>query len=130
MMTMETPKPTIGWLYLSWKGRIGRQSYFLGAALILVVQFYILLQVGEAGEGNSSRNIMAAWGFVLIGYWIAACWAVLALTIKRIHDLGLRPLWVICLFIPMLAMLFVLYLMIKPGTRETNEHGPAPFPKK
>jgi uncharacterized membrane protein YhaH (DUF805 family) len=128
-MSSQLPEPTIGWLYLSWTGRIGRQSYFLGAALMLVVQFYILLEVAEAGQNNSSRNIMAAWGFLLIGYWIASCWAILALTIKRIHDLGLRPIWAICLFVPMFAMLFVLYMMIKPGSQETNEHGPPPFPK-
>jgi len=129
-MSSLLPEPSIRWLFLSWKGRIGRQSYILGAAFLVVVQIYILLEIGFAGESNASRDVMAAWGFVMIGYWIASIIGLLALNVKRMHDAGFPTFWVICLFIPAVGTLFSIYLMFVPGTQETNQYGPPPFAKK
>ena len=116
---------TVWWALFSFRGRLGRQSYFLGAALMLVMQIYILLNVIQANRYD--KNEMAVWGFVLIGYWMLSIVAILALSIKRLHDLDL-PAWsAILLFMPMANMIFVLFMMLKPGSQKTNQHGPPPF---
>jgi uncharacterized membrane protein YhaH (DUF805 family) len=128
-MSSMLPEPSIRWLFMSWKGRIGRQSYILGAALLLVVQIYILLEIGFAGEGNAGSDVMAAWGFVMIGYWIASIIGLLALNVKRMHDAEFPTYWVVCLVIPGIGTLFSIYLMFVPGTGKTNQYGPSPFAK-
>lgn len=129
-MSSMFPEASMRWLFLSWKGRIGRQSYILGAALLIVLQIYILLEVGLAGQGNAGSNIMAAWGFLMIGSWIASIIGLLALNVKRMHDAGFPTYWVGCFMIPAAGTLFSIYLMFVPGTQETNQYGPPPFAEK
>ncbi len=126
-MNAKPPTPSVWWALFSFRGRISRQSYFLGAALMLVVHFYIMLNVAQADQNNS--NFMAAWSFVLVGYWLLSLVAMLALTAKRLHDLNLSGRWLILLFLPMISMIFVVMMMVMPGSQQTNRHGPPPFPK-
>lgn len=127
-MSTNLPEPTVKWVYLSWQGRLSRHSYFLGAALIVITQIIIGLSLIDAD--NNNNTIMTAWGLLLIAFWLASAWAVLAMTIKRLNDMDKPRLWAVCLFIPMGSMLFILFMMIAPGSQKTNAHGPPPFPKK
>ena len=120
-------EPSIWWALFSFRGRISRQSYLLGAALMLVMNIYIIMNVAMADQNNT--NEMAMWGFVLIGYWFLALMAILALSAKRLHDLDLPGSWLILLFFPMINMVFVVSLMMKTGSQKTNQHGPPPFQK-
>ena len=67
-------------------------------------------------------------GLALIVAGLAAVWGVLALSAKRLHDLGWSIGVIILLFVPMVTMVFLLILAIMPGSQETNSHGPPPFP--
>jgi uncharacterized membrane protein YhaH (DUF805 family) len=127
-MNKITPKLTVWWALFSFRGRISRQSYFLGGALMLVMQIYIMLNMAQADR--NSQQVMAVWGFVFLGFCIIAIFVVLALSVKRLHDLDLSPTWVILLFVPAVSLLFVAYLMFANGSQETNAHGPPPFPIK
>ena len=120
-------EPSIWWALFSFNGRISRQSYFLGAALMLVMNIYIILNLTMTDQNNTSE--MAAWGFVLLGYWFLSLMAILALSAKRLHDLDWPGSWLILLFFPMANMLFVVTLMLKTGSQKTNQHGPPPFAK-
>lgn len=66
-------------------------------------------------------------GLALIVAGFAALWGILALSIKRVHDIG-WPIIVIVLLI--LPVVFLLLLAVLPGSQETNSHGPPPFPDK
>jgi len=127
-MAKPLPEPTVKWALFNWRGRLGRRSYGWGAALVLVIQIYIMINLMRADQG--AENQMVTWGLVLMGFWLMATWAILAMTIKRLHDLNVPAQFALGIFVPMLGMLFVLIMMILPGSRETNEHGPPPFPKK
>ena len=125
-MKAKSPKPTVWWALFSYRGRLSRQSYLLGAALMLVMNIYIVLNTVFADQND--RDQMAVWGIALIGFWFFSLLAVLALSVKRLHDLDLPGIWVVCLFFPIINMIFVITLMMKPGSQKTNEHGPPPFP--
>lgn len=69
-------------------------------------------------------------GLAMIVAGIASLWGVLALSAKRLHDLGWSIGVIVLLFVPMVTAVFLLILAIMPGSQEANPHGPPPFPDK
>ncbi len=121
------PEPTVKWVLFSWQGRLGRQSYFWAAMLLILVQIYMLTKA--AGFDQSNHDQMVQLGFGAIFVWLATAWAAYAMTLKRIHDIGWPNYYAFGIFLPMFSMLFIFAMMLVPGSPETNQHGPPPFPK-
>jgi len=126
-MTAPLPEPTVKWVLTSWRGRLGRRSYFWGAALLVVGQVYLFTTA--FGMDNTDTSDMLTLGFGAIFLWAASAWAIHAMSVKRLHDIGYSPMLSICLFIPGASFLFLIAMMLIPGSIKTNEHGPPPFPK-
>lgn len=127
---------TVKWLLFGFRGRIGRKSFILAALLLLLAQLALFsYAIGFATEGQEPGQLTlnngssALLGFVLLGSWIVSAWALLALAVKRLHDLGLSVFLGIVLLIPALSGIAWILLAALPSKQETNEHGPVPFPK-
>lgn len=127
----QTPSPfTMKWLLFGFKGRIGRKSFILAALLLLMVQLALISEVvGANNREDPDSAITAILGLALLGSWVISAWALLALTIKRLHDLSLPIALSIILLIPPFAYFAWLYLACAASKQETNKHGPVPFPK-
>jgi uncharacterized membrane protein YhaH (DUF805 family) len=135
-MTPPDHPLTVKWLLFGFRGRIGRKSFILAALLLLLAQLALFsYAIGFAQEGQQPGQVRldsgssALFGFVLLGSWIASAWALLALAVKRLHDLGLPVVLGIVLLIPALSGIAWILLAALPSKQETNEHGPVPFPK-
>lgn len=127
---------TVKWLLFGFRGRIGRKSFLLAGLLLLLVQLALFsfalnfaTEGPEPGHYSFSNGGSALFGFALLGSWIASAWALLALAVKRLHDLGLPVFLGIVLLIPAISGIAWLLLAILPSSPEPNEHGPVPFPK-
>lgn len=135
-MTTPDHPLTVKWLLFGFRGRIGRKSFLLAALLLLLVQLALFsYAVGFAQEGQEPGQYTldtggsALIGFAMLGSWIASAWALLALAVKRLHDLGLPVALGIVLLIPALSGIAWILLAALPSKQEANEHGPVPFPK-
>lgn len=135
-MTAPDHPLTVKWLLFGFRGRIGRKSFILAALLLLLAQLALFsYAIGFASEGQEPGQIAintggsALFGFVLLGSWIASAWALLALAVKRLHDLGLPVMLGVVLLIPALSGIAWILLAVLPSKQETNEHGPVPFPR-
>lgn len=135
-MTSPDHPLTVKWLLFGFRGRIGRKSFLLAALLLLLVQLALFsYAAGFAQEGqepgqytlDSGGSVLV--GFALLGSWIASAWALLALAVKRLHDLGLPVVLGVVLLIPAISGIAWILLAALPSKQETNEHGPVPFPK-
>ncbi len=122
------PEPTIKWVLVSWKGRLGRQSFSWAAALLMIAQVYLFVMA--TGLDSKNENDMLLLGFGAIFLWLASAWALFAMSIKRLHDIGYSGILAVCIFIPGISLLFLLAMMLIPGSQDTNEYGPPPFPKR
>jgi len=118
------PKPSLTWLFFSFKGRIARQSYILSIIFIQILFALVIYQIVKAG---TDEGRLALWGLAFIGLAGVAFWSGLALSIKRLHDLDLPWMLVVLQFIPAIMWLFIIFLMVVPSKQLTNEHGPPPF---
>lgn len=102
-------------------GRIGRQEFVLGIALIFAVDVVILtlLLGGDAPEP----------GLVLLltVLSIPIVVAQLVLVAKRCHDIGLPGVYLLLLFVPILGLAWLVALFVIPGNARPNAYGPPPL---
>ena len=130
-MNEPLPQPTVKWLYTSFRGRIGRKSFALGALLLLLIQIALFAWVLSFGDGDGSVELedgeALLGGFVVLCFWAFAAWGLLAMAVKRLHDLNLPGLLAVVLLVPAVAFLGWLFLALMPGSRDANQHGPPPF---
>lgn len=92
---------------------------------MLSVLAVIVVMIVKTPEGSAD---LVGLGLALIAVGLASIWGVLALSAKRLHDLGWSIGVIVLLFVPMVTAVFLLILAIMPGSQETNPHGPPPFP--
>ncbi len=94
-------------LFFSFKGRIGRLSFFIGSIAVVIASAVIggvvggVMGASRAAEFGSTTDIAAlqaeaAMGAVIVGAVVGllSLWPCLALVVKRLHDLG-RSGWTV-----------------------------------
>ncbi len=118
---------TVRWALFSFKGRIARQSFWLGALFIIAVQGLILARLISTNEEGTSSLM---WSFMLLISWPLSIWMGLALAVKRLHDINLNALFAAVIFIPLLSTVLLLALAFIPSYQDTNAYGASPFPPR
>ncbi len=139
---------SLAWYFLSLKGRISRQEFWLGQALLAVVVLLLqikltayFLAMREPGSGVWNSGDLA-FTLALPFYFINAAlfWPVVAIVVKRVHDLNLSGWWVAVSLVlsyvsavinncslTFLFMTAVLLAGFMPGTRGQNRFGADPL---
>ncbi|QKV19420.1 DUF805 domain-containing protein [Oricola thermophila] len=117
---------TVKWVLFGFKGRISRKSFWLAALLMILIHAAILSHVLTLPNNSAA---LALWVLLMAVAWLATAWVLLALSVKRLHDLGMPGILSICLLIPPITYIGFLLLAFLPSKQETNQHGPPPFPK-
>lgn len=136
------------WYFLSMKGRISRQEFWLGQAFLVVLvllleikltAYFLAMRQPESGAWNAGD---LAFTLALPFYFINAAlfWPVTAIVVKRLHDLNLSGWWVLvslalCYVSAVinnssLAFLFATTVMLAglpPGTAGRNRFGADPL---
>lgn len=100
----------------SSKGRINRLPYFLYSLGVGVVCFFAV--------GICFTGILAIIGIPLV---MACCVANIMLIIQRCHDLNKSGWFYFVLVIPVIGIIFALYLLFAKGTEGPNQYGPDPL---
>ncbi len=105
------------------QGRANRAWYFWHILLddFVVLGLMITMIVVSAITGNLFLIIP------MLGVILGGIWAAIAITVKRLHDLG-RPGWhFLLLGVPIYNLYLGLVLLLKRGTWGRNEYGPDPL---
>lgn len=121
--------------FFGFHGRIRRTSYFFGALAAMCVWSTIALsELAAMSVHLDDRLDSLTWSFdpSPIGFaavsvlGLFALWSMLALTVKRWHDVGVTG-WFSLLSLPPVAhgVVFLL-LCLLPGTTGPNKFGPDP----
>ncbi len=105
----------------SFEGRANRARYFWHVVLDDLVVFTTAATTVFMGMFTSLAALP------LVGIGLAAAWAALAITVKRLHDLD-RPGWHVLLFIiPLYNIYLSIVLFVVEGTVGDNQYGPDPL---
>jgi uncharacterized membrane protein YhaH (DUF805 family) len=109
------------WFYFSVRGRIGRQAFWL----FMVLPFFLIGIV--LGFLILSLHIPFRMVPVLLLTLLPVLvWVGIAVSVKRLHDIGLSGWWVILCFIPFLHYVTVPVLGVIRGKVGANIYGEDP----
>jgi uncharacterized membrane protein YhaH (DUF805 family) len=125
--------------YAEFTGRSGRAEFWL-FALFLVVGFtaavWLDIALGLGGERVSSvvsgpslwASASEQRGGVLTGlFGLAMLIPWLAVSVRRLHDVGWSGWWLLIWFVPLAGGLLLLILDLTRGERGPNRYGPDPL---
>ena len=133
---------TFTWYFLSPKGRVSRQEFGLGLFGLILVDMLVVrigLKFDSAPRYYDTRPSPGHDISVLHLLLIALLWPIVAILVKRLHDLNVSGWWALTILgVPHLASAlhvkyWVLYLAIVatlgvlPGSRGDNRFGVDPL---
>jgi uncharacterized membrane protein YhaH (DUF805 family) len=112
----------------SFSGRIGRMRYLaysIGANLILMA---VMVPLGGATVVMGGEAGMSMIGMLVIGIFYIATFVISIMFAKRrLNDLNRSGWWFLLFLIPLVNLLFAIYVLFFPGTDGDNNFGPAPM---
>jgi len=111
----------------SFKGRRDRLSFFLVGLTIFIVSVFVLSFAAlPAPSGGGDGWILLFSAFALLAAWIN-----LSTITQRLRDIGLSPWWTIGVVVsylaPFVGLVISFLLLLLPGTKGPNIHGPSPL---
>ncbi len=117
-------------------GHIGRRAYITPIAVFFALALVSAFSTGAALSGSSVGHVLDnPWTVIgrgldasflsalpapvavslVVALFSAALWALFALTIKRLHDLGRSSWWSALLLAPGISVLLMLFCAVAPG---------------
>ena len=109
----------MAWLLFSLRGRASRQAYWLSYLMLVCLNAVIVGQILGAEEA-SYADVAAAIGPIV---FIATIYSNLAVTVKRLHDVGYSGFLSVAMFVPLINFFFTIWVGILPGTAGPNQFG-------
>jgi uncharacterized membrane protein YhaH (DUF805 family) len=112
----------MAWLLFGLRGRASRQTYWLSYAFLLCLNGVIVGQLIGGEEASFSRLAQAVGPFALL----VTIYSNLAVTVKRLHDIGYSGFLSVAMFVPLVNFFFTIWVGILPGTPGPNPYGDEP----
>ncbi|HTV83262.1 MAG TPA: DUF805 domain-containing protein [Acidobacteriaceae bacterium] len=107
--------------YAQFDGRSHRKEYWMFVLINLIVSLILCAGIFVA----RSYAVTIACGIVCCLYGLAAIVPGLAVSVRRLHDIGRSGWWLLIDFIP-LGCFVLLIFFVREGTPGPSEHGPDP----
>ena len=117
--------------YAEFSGRARRAEYWYFTLFNILFQVGIgivlgILAGGIAGSTGDTGGAVALISLIPNLVALALFLPGLAVTIRRLHDIGKSGWWVLIAFIPILGAIILLIFMVTPGNAGSNQYGPDP----
>ncbi len=121
----DSPKYTLKWLFFGFTGRIRRSTYIWSTVFFVALNAYVVMSIVTTPKESTAFGL---WGLAMLAMLIVSTWASIALSAKRLHDIGFSGFLSLLMFIPMASMIFFLALCVMPGEARDNQYGTSPIP--
>ena len=113
----------------SFEGRIGRLRYLAySAGMMFVLMLVMIPRVGVSALAGSAEGMSLVGMLVMALLYIGAIILSVMFAKRRLNDLNRSGWWFLLSFVPVVNLLFTIYLIFFPGTEGGNNWGAAPGP--
>ena len=131
---LGTPLPTttkmgfweayaMGWSrFTDFNGRSRRLEYWSWSLVNFVIMLTFIILMSTLGFGSASKELFL-WLYVV--FFVVCLIPGIALSIRRLHDIGLTGWWLLVTFIPYASLLLLVFTFVD-SQKETNKWGPSP----
>jgi len=106
--------------YAVFTGRAQRMEYWM-FTLFNVLAVIVLLAIGAA---LSDPENGAGFSIAVI-YYVGTIIPTVALTVRRLHDIGRSGWWMLIAFVPLASIVLVIF-MCMDSQQGSNDYGPNP----
>jgi uncharacterized membrane protein YhaH (DUF805 family) len=104
--------------YATFSGRARRSEYWWFVLFNIIVSVIArLIDAAVFGESTGYLTIIAALALFLPG---------LAVTVRRLHDIGKSGWWVLLALVPIVGAIVLIVWAAKEGDAADNAYGPSP----
>jgi uncharacterized membrane protein YhaH (DUF805 family) len=111
--------------YAEFSGRSRRMEYWMFTLIHALI--ILVFSIGIVGFGMMKQPFIGAACTLLFGaYAVAALVPVLAVTVRRLHDIDKSGWWILISLVPVVGGLVLLVMTCFDGTRGSNLYGPDP----
>lgn len=110
--------------FLAVSGRIGRLRYL--AYSTGVYMLLSLMIIPFAGGAAFTGDPGVAMGGVMLLFYVLTFASAIIYSIRRLNDLDKSGWFSLLWFIPLINLLFTIYLIFFSGSEGSNRYGPAP----
>ena len=108
--------------YADFGGRARRQEYWMFGLFNMIIA--VVLNV--VAIGASSALDVGVFMAIPTLYSLAVIIPGIAVSVRRLHDIGKSGWYLLVAFIPFIGALILLYFMVLDSTPGNNEYGPNP----
>lgn len=108
--------------FATFTGRARRKEYWLFILLNYVVLF--VLAVIDNILGTTMQDL--PYGFITLLYSLVLMIPLLALNVRRMHDLGKSGWWLFITLVPFVGGIWYFVLTVTAGEKGDNQYGPDP----
>ncbi|HSG31486.1 MAG TPA: DUF805 domain-containing protein [Thermodesulfobacteriota bacterium] len=107
--------------YAVFGGRARRKEYWIFSLIHIIVCFVLTFI-------DSQLGLLKDEGPGVIGglYILATLIPNIAVSIRRVHDVGKSGWWLLILFVPFIGGILLLYYLVKDSDPGQNQYGPNP----
>lgn len=118
----------MNWYLAAWKkyavfgGRARRKEYWL-FALPNAIILSALKATSESTKSETSAGLVAV---VYLAYSLAALIPALAVSVRRLHDIGKSGWWLLIGLVPLIGWIILLIFLTRDSQEGPNQYGPNP----
>lgn len=120
--------------YAEFTGRSRRREFWFWFLFVWIALIVLTVADSALGLGGSTSGYAegGSVGFNLTGGLLTLLFALavlvpnLAVTVRRLHDVGKSGWMILIAFIPVIGWLYLLFLYVQPGVPGPNAYGPDP----
>ncbi|MEM6463180.1 MAG: DUF805 domain-containing protein [Pseudomonadota bacterium] len=114
------PYQPMRWLFFGISGRIGRVPYVLGLLFVIAVFGLLIAQLSAVDRLGARATFLS---LCFVAFFFLAVWMVMAMSIKRLHDINIPGAVSVCLFVPAVSIIALLVMCAWRGTDGANDYG-------
>ncbi len=120
--------------YADFSGRSRRREFWSWVLAIWIASFILMYLDSALGLGGSASTYSGeeGVGFRMSGGWLTIIFMLavfvpnLAVSVRRLHDVGKSGWMLLVALLPIFGWLYLLFLYLQPGESGPNRFGPDP----
>jgi uncharacterized membrane protein YhaH (DUF805 family) len=109
--------------YADFTGRAPRAEYWWYVLAVIIGEIIAMIIDSVLGTGG----VIAMYGWVWTLFILATLIPSLAVSVRRLHDLGRSGWWLLVGLIPIVGAIILLVWFVTPGDAGENSFGPDPY---
>lgn len=102
--------------YADFSGRARRKEYWMAGLINLLISLVI----------SMIDNLLFGYPILSLLYWLFIVIPFLAVTVRRLHDVGKSGWWYLIIFVPIIGVIWLLVLLVTDSMPGENKWGPSP----